>query len=197
MRARSIRRNVHRRRLGNANAGVEVNVVLCAGGAVTLAGIFIAQAGKLVAPANAITIARLGCCLDRDQRHSRQIVRFPRARCKRGSGEWRVTSGEWRARSTSDWAAGKSAGLQRRRPELSGAQGKRAPFPHPEGRHGEGNGGINPPLHRQGRTRQLRVNKPFPHPEERHGEERGGINPPLHRQRRTHQQGRTKGRMAG
>src|SRR6266705_2539553 len=63
--------------------------------------------------------------------------------------EWRVASGEHIR-----LGCGISAGLQRRRPGLSGAQGKQAPFPHPEGRHEEEGGGINPPLHRQGKTHQ-------------------------------------------
>jgi hypothetical protein len=51
-------------------------MVFGAGGAVAFAGIFIAEAGELVATADAIAVAGLGGCLDGNERHCRGIVRF-------------------------------------------------------------------------------------------------------------------------
>jgi hypothetical protein len=67
-------------------------MVFGAGGAVAFAGIFIAEAGELVATADAIAVAGFGGCLDGNERHGRGIVRFPRYLCKR------VASGEARRR---------------------------------------------------------------------------------------------------
>jgi hypothetical protein len=58
-------------------------MVFGAGRAVTFACIFVAQTGKLVASADAITVAGLGGCFDGDERHRRGIVRFLRYLCKR------------------------------------------------------------------------------------------------------------------
>jgi hypothetical protein len=66
-------------------------MVFGAGGAVAFAGILIAQAGELVATADAIAVAGFGGCLDGDERHCRRIVRFLLYLRKRvASGEaWR------------------------------------------------------------------------------------------------------------
>jgi hypothetical protein len=62
-------------------------MIFAARGAVALAGIFIAEAGKFVAAANAIAVACFGGSLDRNESHYRGIVRFPVIRCKRGGVE--------------------------------------------------------------------------------------------------------------
>src|SRR6266566_6086036 len=62
-------------------------MVLAAGRAVALAGIFIAQASQFVAPADAIAVARLGCRLDGNERHCKGIVRFHAIPCKRSGGK--------------------------------------------------------------------------------------------------------------
>jgi hypothetical protein len=48
---------VYRCGLGDACAGIKLKMVLGAGRAVAFAGILIAQAGELVAPADAIAVA--------------------------------------------------------------------------------------------------------------------------------------------
>src|SRR5260370_5841311 len=64
-------------------------MVVGPGWAVALAGIFIAQAGKLVAAADAIAVAGFRRCLDGNERHRRGIVRFPAIPCKRSEKELR------------------------------------------------------------------------------------------------------------
>ena len=57
-------------------------MVFAADGAVAFAGILIAQAGKLVATANAIAVARFRGRLDGDERHCNESLRFHIAGCK-------------------------------------------------------------------------------------------------------------------
>jgi hypothetical protein len=72
------------RRLGNASADVQVHVIFGASRAVAFAGVFVAEAGELIAAADAIAIAGFRSGLDGDQRHNRQILRFRLALCKHG-----------------------------------------------------------------------------------------------------------------
>jgi len=58
-------------------------MVLSTGGAVALAGVFIAEAGEFIAAADAIAVARFGGGLDGDKCHRKGIVRFPPCLCKR------------------------------------------------------------------------------------------------------------------
>src|SRR6266478_3177264 len=58
-------------------------MVFGAGRAVAFAGVFVAQAGQLVASADAITVARLRGGLDGDEWNCRRIARIPLAACKR------------------------------------------------------------------------------------------------------------------
>jgi hypothetical protein len=51
-------------------------MVFGAGGAVAFAGVLIAEAGKLVAAADAIAVAGFGGGFDGDERHGKEIVRF-------------------------------------------------------------------------------------------------------------------------
>src|SRR6266581_6160317 len=62
-------------------------MLLAAGGAVAFAGIFIAQASKFVASADAIAVAGLGGRLDGNERHCKGIVRFHAIPCKRSVGK--------------------------------------------------------------------------------------------------------------
>jgi hypothetical protein len=55
-----------RRRLRLADAGVQFDVFFRAAGAVAASGIFVAEAGKFVAVANAIAVAGGGCGFYRD-----------------------------------------------------------------------------------------------------------------------------------
>src|SRR5258708_25458430 len=64
-------------------------MVFGTGRAVAFTGVLIAQAGKLIAAADAIAVARFGRRLDRDERHCSGIVRFLLRTCKR---EWRLAS---------------------------------------------------------------------------------------------------------
>src|SRR5882762_1260014 len=60
-------------------------MVFGTGRAVALAGVFIAQAGQLVASADAIAVAGLGSSLDGHERHCSESLRFHAAGCKRRS----------------------------------------------------------------------------------------------------------------
>ena len=71
LRAGDARRDECRCRLGDSGAGVQLKMVLSAGGAVGFTGVFIAQAGELVASANAIAVAGFGSGLDGDERHNK------------------------------------------------------------------------------------------------------------------------------
>jgi hypothetical protein len=82
--ARGVRGEVHRRRLGDARASVQIDVILRTSWAETFAGVLITQAGEFVAAADAITITCFGSRLNGDKRHSRQILRFQSELCKRG-----------------------------------------------------------------------------------------------------------------
>jgi hypothetical protein len=79
--ARGVCRCVHQRGLRNAAAGVQLEVI-CRRWAVAFARFVVAQAGQLVAPADAIAIAGLGSRLDGDERHTKGIVLFRRVACK-------------------------------------------------------------------------------------------------------------------
>jgi hypothetical protein len=57
---------------------VHLQVVFPAGRAVAFAGIFIAQAGQLVASADAIAVARLRSRFDRNERHYKEYYVFRR-----------------------------------------------------------------------------------------------------------------------
>src|SRR5258706_3751955 len=61
-------------------------MVFGAGRAVAFAGIFIAQAGKLVATADAIAVAGFGGRLDGNERHGSESLRFRAAGCKWSPG---------------------------------------------------------------------------------------------------------------
>src|SRR6266853_4416327 len=58
-------------------------MVFGAGGAVGFAGILIAEAGQLIASADAIAVAGFGGCFDGDERHCNESLRFHAAGCKR------------------------------------------------------------------------------------------------------------------
>jgi len=70
---RGVGRELCRRGIGQADAGVHLQVVLAARGAVAFARVFIAQAGQFVAPANAIAVAGFRSGLNRHKGHG---VRF-------------------------------------------------------------------------------------------------------------------------
>ena len=55
--------------MGNTDAGIPVEMVFAAGGAVTLASVFIAQAGEFIAAADTIAVAGFGRGFDGDERH--------------------------------------------------------------------------------------------------------------------------------
>src|ERR1700675_191189 len=57
-------------------------MVFGASRAVGFAGIFIAQAGKLIATADAIAVAGFRGCFDGDERHCNESLRFRAAGCK-------------------------------------------------------------------------------------------------------------------
>src|SRR6266436_10220398 len=58
-------------------------MVFGASRAVGFAGIFIAEAGKFVASADAIAVAGFRGCFDGDERHCNESLRFHAAGCKR------------------------------------------------------------------------------------------------------------------
>jgi hypothetical protein len=64
-----IRRDFGGSRSGKANAEVPVEMIFAACGAISLAGIVVAKAGKLVAAADAVTVASFGSGLNRDEWH--------------------------------------------------------------------------------------------------------------------------------
>jgi len=80
--------------LGNADAGVQVDVIFAASGAVALAGIFIAQAGQFIAAANAIAVARFRSRLNRNERHNGEIVRFC-SLARKGTRQDRENAESW------------------------------------------------------------------------------------------------------
>src|SRR6267154_2081954 len=58
-------------------------MVFAAGRAVGFAGIFIAEAGQLIASADAIAVAGFRGRFDGDERHCNESLRFQAAGCKR------------------------------------------------------------------------------------------------------------------
>ena len=58
----------------NADAGVQIDVLFAAGGAIAFAGTFIPQAGEFVAAADAVAVAGFGCRLDGDECHCKEIL---------------------------------------------------------------------------------------------------------------------------
>src|SRR5713101_1093049 len=67
--AGGVRRDVYGSRLGDSRTGIYLKMVFGAGRAEAFARILIAQAGKLVAAADAIAVAGFGSGLDGDERH--------------------------------------------------------------------------------------------------------------------------------
>src|SRR5215469_3763235 len=64
-----IGRDLYRRRIWQANARVELKMILPARGTIALAGIFVAQAGQFVAAADAIAVAGFRSCFDGNESH--------------------------------------------------------------------------------------------------------------------------------
>ena len=74
---RGVCRELNRRRIRQANAGVPVDVFFAASGAVAFAGILIAQAGQLIAAADAVAIPGFRSGLDGNKSHSVRRPQFP------------------------------------------------------------------------------------------------------------------------
>jgi hypothetical protein len=66
---RRVRRHLSGGRNGDSDTDVPIEVILAAGRAISLTGVFIAKAGELVAAANTVAIAGLRSSLDRDEWH--------------------------------------------------------------------------------------------------------------------------------
>ncbi len=96
--SRRIGSNLDRRGIRQANSGVQLQMVFSASRAVAFPRILIAQAGQLVASANAITVARLGSRFNWNQSHRRHhpfaamlpkiagADKGPNRSCRRNSG---------------------------------------------------------------------------------------------------------------
>jgi hypothetical protein len=82
--ARGIRGDIDRGGLRNAGAGVQLEVIFAAGGAVAFACFVVAQAGQLIASADAVAVAGFGSRLNRNERHRSPIVRSLWILCKYG-----------------------------------------------------------------------------------------------------------------
>jgi hypothetical protein len=67
---------VYRRWLRDSCSRIQLKVVFRAGRAVPFAGVLIAQAGELVASADAIAVTGFRSRLDRDKCHTVEIIRF-------------------------------------------------------------------------------------------------------------------------
>src|SRR6267142_3543802 len=80
--ARGVSCDLCRGWLGDACAGVQLQMVFAAGGAVALASILIAEACKLVAAADAVAVAGFRSSLNWNQRHCSQSLRFHATRSK-------------------------------------------------------------------------------------------------------------------
>jgi hypothetical protein len=74
--AHQVRGHRCRRWLRDTDASVEIEVVFTARRAIALARFIVPQASELVAPADAVAIAGLRCCLDGNERHVRESYGF-------------------------------------------------------------------------------------------------------------------------
>src|SRR5260370_40691281 len=75
-------------------------MIFSAGGAVAFAGVFVTQAGQLVAAAHAIAVAGFRCGLDGNQRHNKRIIRFrglPRKRRREDRANWHFSANSEKA----------------------------------------------------------------------------------------------------
>src|SRR6266481_3921012 len=75
-------------------------MISSAGGAVALAGVFVSQAGQLVAAAHAIAVAGFRSGLDGNQRHDKGIIRFrglPRKRRREDRANWHFSANSEKA----------------------------------------------------------------------------------------------------
>jgi hypothetical protein len=77
-----VRRYVYRRGLWNAGTGIQFKVIFAAGGAVAFARFVVAQAGQLIASADAVAVAGFGSRLNRNERHRTLMLRSLWILCK-------------------------------------------------------------------------------------------------------------------
>ena len=82
--ARGVRGDIDRGGLWNAGTGIQLKVIFAAGGAVAFTRFVVAQAGQLIASADAVAVAGFGSRLNRNERHHWLIVRALWILCKYG-----------------------------------------------------------------------------------------------------------------